>query len=115
RTIGYPTANIAGPEPYKLIPAIGIYAVNCQVNDQIYGGMLSIGTNPTVGGTSVTVEVYIFDFNKDIYGQELTLNFISWLREEEKYDSLEELKAQLQKDEVNAKAALANFAPDTNP
>ncbi|WP_026464805.1 bifunctional riboflavin kinase/FAD synthetase [Adhaeribacter aquaticus] len=108
RTIGYPTANILVPEAYKLIPAQGIYAVQVQVNNNLYCGMLSIGTNPTVGGTTETVEVNIFDFNEEIYDQFITIHFIQYLRPEEKYNSLEALKAQLLIDKQNSLLALSN-------
>lgn len=106
RTIGYPTANLEVHEDYKLVPALGIYAVRVRWRDQVLGGMLSIGTNPTVGGIGRTIEVYIFDFSQDIYGEKLTLDFVDWMRAEEKYDGLPALVAQLQRDEVKAREIL---------
>ncbi len=98
RTIGYPTANIFVEDKYKLIPADGIYAVNVEQNGEMYSGMLSIGNNPTVEGKGRSIEVNIFDFNKDIYGQQATIYFIERLRDEVKFNNLEELKVQLVKD-----------------
>ncbi|MGV3587339.1 MAG: bifunctional riboflavin kinase/FAD synthetase [Adhaeribacter sp.] len=106
RTIGYPTANIAVNDPHKLIPGQGIYAVKVKVNNQVYGGMLSIGTNPTVGGTEQTIEVNIFSFNQNIYDQELTIYFIAYIREERNLPDLEALKEQLHQDQDSALALL---------
>jgi riboflavin kinase/FMN adenylyltransferase len=106
RTIGYPTANLEVTDAHKLIPAQGIYAVRVLVAGSWYGGMLSIGTNPTVGGTGQTIEVYIFDFDQDIYGQLITLHFMHYIRPEEKFSGLEALKAKLQEDQQTALALL---------
>ncbi|WP_210464545.1 bifunctional riboflavin kinase/FAD synthetase [Rufibacter roseolus] len=102
RTIGYPTANVEPQEKLKLVPAQGIYAVTVQTPMGHFKGMLSIGMNPTVQGTKQTIEVNIFDFEADLYGQEITLSFISYLRAEEKFDGLEALTQQLHLDKVAA-------------
>ncbi len=102
RTLGYPTANISVGNPYKLIPADGIYAVYVTAEGKKYKGMLSIGYRPTVGGTKKMIEVNIFDFNSDIYGQRIEISFVKWLRAEEKYNSLDELKVQLGKDKADS-------------
>jgi riboflavin kinase/FMN adenylyltransferase len=102
RTIGYPTANISIEGRYKLIPADGIYAVKIKQSDEMYCGMLSIGNNPTVEGKGRSIEVNIFDFDKNIYGQEITIYFIERLRNEVKFNNLEELKVQLVKDKENS-------------
>ncbi len=103
RTIGYPTANIEINDKYKLIPAIGVYAVKVKYSTQLFDGMLSIGKNPTVTANGpLTIEVNIFDFNHEIYHKEITIYFYKKLRDEEKYDSLDELKAQLAVDKENA-------------
>ena len=109
RTIGYPTANLELPEPLKLVPARGIYAVWAitQAGGR-YAAMLSIGVRPTVGdGLAQTIEVHLLDFSGDLYGQLLTLEFVAWLRAEEKYDGLAALQAQLARDAQQARAALA--------
>lgn len=100
RTIGYPTANIHVAEDYKLIPAIGVYVVGVIVKGEDYYGMLSVGTNPTVGGTEKTIEVYIFDFNDMIYEEELTVHFLTKIREEEHFPSVDVLIEALKNDEV---------------
>ena len=97
RTIGYPTANIKVDE-LKLLPKKGAYIVEVYVKNKFYKGMLSIGTNPTVNGDKLTVEVYILDFNKDIYGEEITVKFRDFLHEEIKFESLEKLIERLDED-----------------
>ena len=97
RTIGYPTANIS-VNPLKILPKNGAYIVDIFVKNQHYKGMLSIGTNPTVDGNSLTVEVYILDFSNDIYGEEISVNFREFLHEEIKFDSLDKLIERLDED-----------------
>ncbi|MBC5774882.1 bifunctional riboflavin kinase/FAD synthetase [Pontibacter sp. KCTC 32443] len=98
RTIGYPTANLALPGPHKLIPANGVYAVWATINGERHPGMMNIGMRPTVDGTHLTLEVHLLNFNRDIYGETLTVDFVAQLRQEEKFSSLDALKAQLAKD-----------------
>ena len=109
RTIGYPTANLVPTEPLKLVPGRGIYAVwATTAAGTRHPAMLSIGVRPTVGaGLAQTIEVNLLDFSGDLYDQELTLEFVAWLRAEEKYDGLGALKAQLALDAQNTRAALA--------
>jgi riboflavin kinase/FMN adenylyltransferase len=109
RTIGYPTANLDVPEKLKLVPAQGIYAVWCTTAAGTrHPGMLSIGVRPTIGdGLAQTIEVNLLDFSGDLYGQYLTLEFVAWLRGEEKYDGLAALTAQLALDAQATRAALA--------
>ncbi|GGK70779.1 bifunctional riboflavin kinase/FAD synthetase [Rufibacter glacialis] len=102
RTIGFPTANLELPEKLKLVPAQGVYAVQVQTSSGTYKGMLNIGTRPTVNGTSQTIEVHLFDFNGDLYGQDLTLSFASYLRPEQKFSGLDALIAQLRLDRTAA-------------
>ncbi|MBW8362296.1 MAG: bifunctional riboflavin kinase/FAD synthetase [Kaistella sp.] len=97
RTIGYPTANIT-PDPLKLLPKKGAYIVEVFVKNRKYKGMLSIGTNPTVDGDSLSTEVYILDFNDDIYGEEISVNFRDFLHDEIKFESLEKLIERLNED-----------------
>lgn len=97
RTIGYPTANI-DVDVLKLLPKKGAYIVDVFVKNQHYKGMLSIGTNPTVNGNSLSVEVYILDFDEDIYGQEISVNFRDFLHEEIKFNGLDELIIRLDED-----------------
>lgn len=107
RTIGYPTANIEIGYKHKLIPADGVYAVHVQVAGATYGGMLNIGYRPTVSGTTRSIEVNIFDFDQDIYNQPIKLEFEARLRNEQKFNGLDALKAQLATDKINAQKALA--------
>lgn len=100
RTIGFPTANLKIEESYKLIPAQGVYAVRCQIGTQTRKGMLNIGTNPTVVGKSISIEVHLFDFDADLYGQRMTVEFIKRIRDEQKFASVADLSFQLQKDKV---------------
>ncbi|WP_294263282.1 bifunctional riboflavin kinase/FAD synthetase [uncultured Chryseobacterium sp.] len=97
RTIGYPTANIE-TDSIKLLPKKGAYIVEVFVKDQQYKGMLSIGTNPTVNGEKLTVEVYILDFNNDIYGEKITVKFRDFLHDEIKFEGLEKLIERLDED-----------------
>lgn len=103
RSIGFPTANIQVNDQYKLIPYTGVYAIKCLVDAIEYKGMMNIGTNPTVTDTlDLKLEVHLFEFDKDIYNQEITIRFLHRLRDEEKYDSLQDLIHQLQADARNA-------------
>lgn len=97
RTIGYPTANIE-VDSIKLLPKKGAYIVDVFVKHEHYKGMLSVGTNPTVGGNSLTTEVYLLDFDQDIYGEKITVHFRDFLHEEIKFDSLEKLIERLDED-----------------
>ena len=106
RTIGFPTANLQVDDPAKLIPANGVYAVDVLYAGQTLGGMLNIGFRPTVAGTNQTIETYIFDFDKDIYGEHLTLKFRKFLRPEQKFDGLPALVSQLKQDEETARNIL---------
>ncbi len=101
RTLGYPTANIEIHDQNKLIPVDGIYAVRIVVGQKKYSGMMSIGMNPTVDGKEKTIEVNIFDFDKDIYGEHIRVSFLEKLRNEVKFGSLDELKEQLLIDKEN--------------
>lgn len=107
RTIGYPTANLSLLVEEKLIPKNGVYAVRVNVGEGWYKGMMNIGYRPTVGGSSVSLEVHIFDFSQDIYGQTISVEFVHYLREEQKFGSLEALKGQLQNDKKKAATLLA--------
>jgi len=106
RTIGFPTANIFVEETYKLIPSDGIYAVTVEMNNEVFKGMAYIGQRPTINGMTRNIEVNIFDFNKEIYGQDITMTFLEFLRHDVKFTGLEALKEQLQKDK---EATLAYF------
>jgi riboflavin kinase/FMN adenylyltransferase len=98
RTIGFPTANMKLYEPLKLVPAHGVYAVEVGVLGQRYRGMTNIGMRPTVGGTVPTIETHILDFDEDIYGLPLSVTFLRRVRDEIRFQSLEELRRQLEQD-----------------
>ena len=97
RTIGIPTANLQLPEGV-VCPRFGVYACHALVDGKQYPAVTNIGTRPTVGGHHVTVEPWILDFSGDLYGKKITLEFAAFLRPETKFDSLEELKAQIRRD-----------------
>lgn len=98
RSIDFPTANIEVKDTVKLIPANGVYAVRVELAGNLHTGMLNIGMRPTVDGKKRRIEVNIFDFDKDIYGQEVVLHFVTKIRDEKKFEDLEALKKQLEID-----------------
>ncbi len=99
RTIGFPTANMQLYEPLKLIPANGVYFVRVETSDRMLYGMCNIGCRPTVGtGNARTIETNIFDFDEDIYGLDIKVTFIARIREEVRFESMDALRAQLEKD-----------------
>ncbi len=102
RTIGYPTANVAITENYKLVPAQGVYAATATLDGKTYNGMLNIGTNPTVGGAQQTIEINLFDFDSDIYGRKIQISLHHRLRNEVKFPSIEALKEQLAQDRLDS-------------
>jgi riboflavin kinase/FMN adenylyltransferase len=104
RTIGFPTANIAVSIPYAL-PTVGVYAVKCEVNGEMYTGMCNIGYKPTFHTEfqKQTIEVNIFDFNEDIYGKEFILYWYARIRDEKKFNSIDELVTQLNEDRETVK------------
>lgn len=108
RTIGFPTANLKIEESYKLIPAIGVYAVKCTVENQVINGMLNIGTNPTVQGQNISIEVNLFDFEADLYDQKIKVELIKRIRNEQKFASVDDLKTQLHKDQLFARQLFLN-------
>lgn len=98
RTIGFPTANVQVPETYKLIPGDGVYAVRVEVRSKYHYGMMNIGMRPTVNGIGRTQEVNIFDFDDDIYGEKIKVEIIDFIRKEQKFNGLDELKSQINLD-----------------
>ena len=99
RTIGFPTANMQLYEPLKMVPANGVYFVRVQTIDRSLYGMCNIGCRPTVSeGNARTIETNIFGFDEDIYGLDMTISFVEKIRDEIRFDSLDELREQLGKD-----------------
>lgn len=102
RKIGFPTANIHIEEAYKLIPKKGVYVVKSMLNGSTIYGMMNIGNRPTVAGTAKTIEVHFFDVEADLYNHEVTVELLYFIREEQKFPSVEVLSNQLKKDKETA-------------
>ena len=101
KSIGFPTANIRIDEKYKILPKNGVYIVKCYFDKEKHYGMLNIGYNPTFGLNEKTVEVNIFDFDKDLYGKILKIDFLKFIRNEIKFDNAEMLQNRLLEDREN--------------
>jgi len=101
RKIGFPTANIELKDHYKLITANGVYACRIEYDGKIYLGMGNIGYRPTIDHSDLTVEVHIFDFDREIYGESITIYFVDRIRDEVKFRDLDALKEQLVRDKVS--------------
>ena len=106
RTINFPTANLLIDSQHKIIPPKGVYLVSIFHHQNQYYGMMNIGTRPTLNGDKQTIEVHIFEFNKNIYGRSLTIHFIEKIRDEQKFESFDALKKQLIKDKEICKRNL---------
>lgn len=106
RTIGFPTINLE-PHPYKLIPGNGVYAVLAEHRGRPFDGMCNIGYRPTRNGDSLTIEINLFDFDEEIYNEEIRIAFMELIREEKKFDTLDDLKKQLERDKKKVKEALS--------
>jgi riboflavin kinase / FMN adenylyltransferase len=106
RSIGFPTANIQIQTDYKLIPKEGVYAVEAEIDKISYRAMLNIGMRPTVDGNQQTIEAHLFDYEGDLYEKQLTVKLKYFLREEQKFENIEALKAQLIRDQELAKSLL---------
>jgi riboflavin kinase/FMN adenylyltransferase len=111
RSIGFPTANIQPDESYKLIPGNGVYSVTVLYEGKIYRGMANLGSRPTVSDSDERIlEVNLFDFEGDLYEKEIKVTFVDRIRDEIKFESLDLLSAQLQKDAVVAERHLDNLS-----
>ncbi len=109
RTIGFPTANIQAWEKYKVIPALGVYAVFVRFENEIYEGMLYIGTRPTLhNNNEISMEVNIFDFEGDLYNRSLTVEFVDFIRPDKKFDSVKSLVEQIRQDKITVMERLNN-------
>ena len=102
RSLGFPTANIEVADEFKLIAANGVYVCRVYYMGKCYKGMSNIGVRPTINHGDLTIEVHIFDFDKRIYNEQITIAFVDRLRDEKKFENLEALTEQLKIDEVNA-------------
>jgi len=108
--IGFPTANLKIEENYKLIPKTGVYIVKSNIDGELVFGMMNIGYRPTVGGEHQTIETHFFDFKQNLYGKKLKIKVLKQLRNEEKFNSINDLKLQLQKDKIDSLAFIkTNF------
>lgn len=101
RTIGFPTANIEIPEDYKLIPKNGVYVVTANVSNKTVFGMMNIGVKPTLGENKLSIEVHLLNFDQDIYNQKIQVNILERLRDEQKFESFDALKSQIEIDKQN--------------
>ena len=106
RTIGFPTANMAIDDPLKILPGMGVYAVWVTIDNKRYKGMLSIGNRPTLNGEQTSIEVHILHFSDSIYGQSIEVEFIYYLRDNQKFENTQVLKAQLNKDQQQVEEIL---------
>jgi len=106
--IGFPTANIQLAEDYKLIPKKGVYLVKSKIEDLLFYGMMNIGTRPTIKGDYLTIESHFFNFNKNIYNQNITIELLDFIREEQKFDSIDTLTEQLKKDKKTSLEYIKN-------
>jgi len=106
KKIGFPTANILLNDSSKLVPANGVYAVTVHLDKQVYKGMLNIGVRPTVSGLGKTIEVNMFNFDRNIYGERIKITLVQYLRAEHKFANLPALVAQLNKDKIAALSCL---------
>ena len=109
RTIGFPTLNLGSPPARKLLPPEGVYAVRVQTPRGPMGGMMNLGPRPTFGDAATSLEAHLFDTNGDFYGTDVRIDFVKRLRETRKFASPQQLKAQLQHDERDARNALTLF------
>ncbi|GER58428.1 riboflavin biosynthesis protein [Patiriisocius marinus] len=109
RTINYPTANLQIKQSFKLVPKNGVYVTSATINGTLQYGITSIGTNPTVGGTEKTIETYFLDFDGNLYNTELTIIFLSHIRNEETFSTIEILKQAIQQDEIAARKFIENI------
>lgn len=108
KQIGFPTANLHIEEAYKLIPKKGVYVIKSGINGKTVFGMMNIGTNPTVGGKTQSIEINFFDFDEDIYEKKCTIELLDRIRDEQKFDSLEFLQNQLHIDKSSALEFIKN-------
>ncbi len=102
KQLEYPTANILIEENYKLIPKRGSYIVNALIENELFFGMMNIGVNPTVNGEKETIEVHFFELKRDMYNQNIQISLLERIRDEQKFESIEDLKKQLEKDKETA-------------
>lgn len=108
RTIGFPTANIQMADTFKLIPKKGVYVVRCLIKDRLVKGVMNIGNRPTVDGTSLSIEVHLLDFDATLYGFDISVYLLDFIRDEQKFENLEALTSQIEDDKKKAIQFLKN-------
>ena len=108
RTIGFPTANLLIAEDYKLIPKNGVYIVKSLLDNRMVFGMMNIGNRPTLNGTTLSIEVNFFNFDASLYGEKISVSILEYVREEQKFDTVDLLQAQLIKDHAYAISRIQN-------
>ena len=108
RELSYPTANIELQNKHKIIPKQGVYLIQSELDNRVVYGMMNIGTKPTFDTTNPSIEVHFFDWNGDLYDQTLQVKLLKWVREEQKFDSVEELQAQIHADERYCRSYIPN-------
>ncbi len=108
RQFDYPTINLNIEEEYKLIPKSGVYVIETLIKEQLFFGIMNIGRRPTINGKKKTIEVHLLDFNKDLYGEKIQVDLLTRLRDEQRFDSIEDLYTQIKKDEIKARSLIKN-------
>lgn len=108
RQYNYPTINIDIKERYKLIPKSGVYIIETNINNEYYYGIMNIGKRPTLNGKRKTIEVHLLDFDQNLYGEKIQVGLLKRLRNEQKFDSIEQLFVQIKKDEATARELIKN-------
>ena len=108
--LGFPTANIYIEDPYKIIPKTGVYLVKSELNTITYFGMMNIGYRPTIDGKNQTIEVHFFDLDENLYHKNISIKILQFLRDEKKFESLEQLKSQLKLDKSNSLKIVKNLS-----
>ena len=106
RELSYPTANIDLQNPHKIVPKQGVYLVKSNLKNRITYGMMNIGTKPTFNAAMPSIEVHFFDWNGNLYGQAVQVELLKWVREERKFNSIEELQTQIQADEQYCRSSI---------
>ena len=109
REMGYPTANLEIEEDYKLKPQNGVYLVQSTLDGKKYFGMMNVGKRPTISGKKTRIETYFFDFKGNLYGKKIRINLLEKIRDEQKFDSLDALKNQLNTDQKSCQKLIPNY------
>ncbi len=106
KKLGFPTANLKVDKYYKLIPKHGVYVTQANIDGELQFGLTSIGTNPTVGGSETTIETYFMDLDKNLYERPITLEFLTWIRKEKSFETVQDLQKAIAEDEIVARQYL---------